>query len=121
MPFTKEYLNLGGGMNFGSGVFKAPKAGVYAFSFRGDAAGSSSSYAGNAVVYLQRNGSKVTYGDSRLNGATGGYVTISLHATLKLNAGDQITIVLTSGAISSGYDGGTQFMGSLLEEDLVIS
>jgi len=35
MPFEKEYLSSGGGMNLASGVFTTPKAGIYAFTFKG--------------------------------------------------------------------------------------
>ena len=52
----------------------------------------------------------------------GSVISISIHTTLKLNKGDQISIVLTNGQI---YDDtfyySTQFTGTLLEEELIIS
>jgi len=122
MPFEKEYLNLGGGMDLASGVFTAPKAGIYAFSFKGSGYATTSSYAGFGYVFLQRNGGSVAEGSSYIYGATSGTgSTVSVHGTLKLNKGDTITIRHTGGTIFSDSYSRTQFTGSLLEEDLVIS
>jgi len=123
MPFEKEYLNLGSGMNINSGVFTAPKAGIYAFTFKGNGSGTGSGFAGYGWVHLQRNGANVAIGYSR-NGITptsGTYSTLSVHATLKLSKGDTITIRHVEGVMHSNGNSYTQFTGSLLEEDLVIS
>jgi len=119
MPFEKEYLNLGGGMNLASGVFTAPKTGIYAFSFKGIGYGTD----GRGSLYLQRNGVDVALGTSNIVGATSPYTesTVSVHGTLKLNKGDTITIRQNIGTIFSRVDSWTQFTGSLIEEDLVIS
>jgi len=124
MLFEKEYLNLGGGMNLASGVFTAPKAGIYAFSFTGSGSGTSATYSnGFGSVYLQRNGADVARGYSSINGANEGTrSTVSVHGTLKLNRGDTITIRHYFGTIiSRDGESWTQFTGSLVEEDLVIS
>ena len=126
MPFEKEYLNLGGGMNLKSGVFTAPKTGIYAFSFKGNGHYFDSlfgtSFAGYGFVHLQRNGAVVAQGSSWINGATSGTAsTLSVRGTLKLNKGDAITISHVTGTIYSTSDSDIQFTGSLLEEDLVIS
>jgi len=122
MPFEKEYLNLGGGMNLASGVFAAPKAGTYTFSFIGTGYESGSGFAGRGYVFLQRNGADVVVGASIVYGATSNSQgTLSVHGTLKLNKGDTITISLGGGMIHSDSRSWTQFTGSLLEEDLVIS
>jgi len=122
MTFQKEYLNLGGGMNLASGVFTAPKPGIYAFTFRGDGHGTDSSSSGLGSVLLQRNNVDVAAGFSNTIGATSGTrSTLSVHGTLKLNKGDTITIRHHSGVIYADIYNQIQFTGSLLEEDLVIS
>jgi len=125
MPFEKEHLNLGGGMNLTSGVFTAPKAGIYAFNFKGDGYGtgsnSSGPYAGYGDVYLQRNGADVAKSVSQINGAiSNSWTTISVQGTLKLNKGDRITIRHGGGTMFSDIFSNVQFTGSLLEEELVI-
>jgi len=137
MTFEKEYLNLGGGMNLASGVFTAPKAGIYAFTFKGEgyasAYGAGSDYAGYGWVYLQRNGADVAAGvsligamnqqpEQGINNATLYTLsTVSVHGTFMLNKGDSITIRHAGGTIYSDSDIDIQFTGSLLEEELVIS
>jgi len=122
VPFEKEYLNLGGGMNLASGVFTAPKAGIYAFTFKGIGAASGSGYAGYGILNLQRNSADVAYGVSKIYGATQStWSALSVHATLKLNKGDTITIRLGAGTIYSLDGSDSHFTGSLIEEDLVIS
>ena len=123
IPFQKEYLNLGGGMNLASGVFTAPKAGIYAFTFQGIGSAYGSGFAGLGIVRLERNGAFVASGIARINGATAGaWSTLSVHATLKLNKGDTIKIYQDGvGTIYSGGGSDTHFTGSLLEEDLVVS
>lgn len=124
MPFEKEHLNLGGGMNLTSGVFTAPKAGIYTFSFSGTAGVNYANSTGQAEVQLNRNGIPVATSHNHVNGVPAfTHLTAPVHATLKLNVGDQITIMFTSGGIignTNGYQW-NQFLGSLLEEDLIIS
>jgi len=129
MKFDVEKLNLGGGMNIGSGVFTAPKAGIYAFTFKGSGRGSLSgiNHQGFSQVYLQRNGASVAAGDTHVDtnssGVLGGstVLTVLIHATLKLNKADQIAIVLSYGGVYDDSRYITHFTGSLLEEELVVS
>jgi len=122
MKFDVEKLNLGGGMNIGSGVFTVPKAGTYTYSFQGTANGVVTGDAtGYCRVSLRRNGESVAIGDTHVSSSSAGALTVSVHATLKLNARDQITIVLTDGQVYDSTSYSTQFTGSLLEEELVIS
>lgn len=123
MPFNVEILNEGGAMNLTSGVFTAPKNGIYTFFFKGSAFGSMGpSSTGWAWVNLNRNDITIERGYSSVIDAKEGFLIVSLHATVKLNIGERITIVLTGGSLYSfpAYRD-TQFMGSLLEEDLVIT
>jgi len=117
---------LGGGMNWASGVFTAPKAGIYAFSFKGNDFYTGFTFAGYGNVFLQRNGVDVARGLAEIYGATSSTrsrtkPTVSVHGTLKLNKGDTITIKHHGGWIFSDYNSDIQFTGSLIEEDLVIS
>jgi len=124
MPFEAEYLNLGGGMNSARGVFTAPKAGIYAFSFKGMGYCSSKSFfAGYGSVVLQRNGANVARGYSEFGCAvtSSTHSTISVHGTLKLDVGDTVSIYHITGTIFSNVNIHTQFTGSLLEENLVIT
>jgi len=128
--FGKEYLNLGGGMNMTSGVFTAPKAGTYTFSFKTLAyygrheIDSQNDYSGMGWLYLQRNGVDVAVGHSYIGGPDPTYstkATLTVHGTLKLNQGDTVNIRFYAGGTFSNKDSNTLFTGSLLEEDLVIS
>jgi len=121
IPFEKEYLNLGGGMNTTSGIFTVPKTGIYTFSFKGEGYGTGPGYAGSGWVLLKRNDETVADGVSTVfNAPSYSFSTLSVHGTLKLHKGDAITIYLLGGAITSNGQW-PQFMGSLLEEELVIS
>jgi len=127
MPFDKEYLNVGGGMNLTCGVFTAPVAGIYAFSFKGTGYASGYSYsigrayAGYVVVYLQRNSVNVARGLTNIDGASADtWTTVYVHGTFKLDKGDNITIYHADGTIFSDISNDSQFTGSLVEEHLVI-
>ncbi len=111
-----------GGMSLGSGVFTAPKAGIYAFTFMGLSDGYGSGYAGFGGVYIQHNSANVAMGYSKINGAaskTGAVVLVE--ATLNINMGDTIRIYHKEGSFGSNVNNHIQFTGSLIEENLVIS
>ena len=102
-------------MNAGSGIFTAPKPGIYFFSFSG--IGSTKSYTGTEL-YLNGNFIGTGWAETESNYD---HPTFTLQSTLQLNAGDQISLKLTSGG--NGYldDHGshyTHFTGWLLQEDL---
>ncbi len=105
------------------GYRAAPRAGVYAFTFKGEGSGLSPAENAYGAVFLQRNSVDVVVGHSQINGANteDTHPAFSIHATLKLNKGDTITIRHVIGIIFSNGNSHIQFTGSLLEEDLVIS
>ena len=111
IPFEVEMMNIGNGMNVTSGVFTAPKAGIYHFAFSG------LKRDGGTWVYLKLNGANIaaTHGASEP-----GIYTMSLEATAKLKIGDKIYLTI-GGYGSSMFDNGDHFngfTGALLEEDL---
>ena len=86
IPFQVERLNMGGAMNLNSGVFIAPKAGIYEFSFigkgTGSVAGTNLKYTGHAALFLNLNNALIGVTSSVVHDATRAYLTIYLHATL---------------------------------------
>jgi C1q-related factor len=112
IPFQFERLNVGGGMNITSGIFTAPKSGIYFFSFTG----TKSSPANPLYVFLYHNSNRVTiaYGYS-----LSGYFTATLSSTLSLKSGDQISLKLFFGQLHDDTDHYTNFNGMLLQEELI--
>lgn len=126
--YNVEKLNLGGGMNLANGIFTAPKPGIYVFTFKGSAIGEYRrripSSTGHSMIALTLNGVPVSAGYSRVSEAENAFLPISLHATLQLKKGDRIAVFPYLGDFfgSNFFSGDyTQFMGSLLEEDIAIS
>ena len=102
-------------MNAGSGIFTAPKPGIYFFSFSG--VGSTKSYIGTEL-YLNGNLIGTGWADAESSYDEG---TFTLQSTLQLNAGDQILLKMYSAGNGYLHDNGshfTQFTGWLLQEDL---
>jgi len=125
ITYNVEKLNVGGGMDLEKGVFTAPIAGIYSFTFKGSAIGEYRfrDTTGHSLISLNLNGVPVSAGYSRISNADNAFIPISLHATLQLKKGDRIAVFAFLGDFfpanffSSDY---TQFMGSLLEEDVTL-
>jgi C1q-related factor len=112
IPFDTEQLNVGGGMNITSGIFTAPKSGIYFFSFNGlkdfqrDALG----------VSLYHNSIYIT----QAYGALGpNYNPVALTSTLRLRSGDQISLLLDYGQLKGNQSRNTNFIGMLLQEEML--
>ena len=115
ITFQVTRPNVGNAMNIGAGIFKAPKAGTYMFSFSCTKTHTTT----DTWVELRMNGNVIgsTHGETTSNTAP---LSSSLHAALKLKVGDEISLVLVRGELYD-YNFKTHFTGILLEEDLVIS
>ena len=112
VPFDRIIVNQGKGLNPSKkGVFTAPRAGIYHFTFKGNTLFNAKLVA----IALRHNG--VTVGDTA---APVGLLHI--HATLKLKAGDQVYLFKGSaGDLFTDEFPDTHFSGWLLEEDVSIS
>ena len=102
--------NIGNAMNPASGVFTAPRDGVYHFHFSG-----MSSSVSHFTIYLRLNGQGV--GRAR---ASNSRTSASIHSTLKLKKGDAIDLFLFRGSLYGGTDDYSHFTGWLDEEDIQI-
>jgi C1q-related factor len=115
IPFEIERLNVGGGMNITSGIFTAPKSGIYFFSFTG-----LKSFPANELdVDFFHNSNLIT----RAFGANiAGSLTATLSSTLSLKSGDQISLRLGGGQLNDDSDHyHTNFNGLLLQEEMLSS
>lgn len=114
IPWDVAKLNDGGGMSLETGVFTAPRNGTYHFSFTG-----SKDLLNSALsIYLRKNGINqgVAYGADQSN-----WLTASLHATLNLVEGDQVSLFLAGGTLFDSNDHHAHFTGWLMEEDLSLT
>ena len=114
MPFEIKKLNVGNAMDMTTGIFTAPKAGIYYFAYNGI----KDAYAAATDLYLQLNGNNTAVAHATHNQ---GGMAMAVHATLKLQAGDKISLVLSQGVVHDFFNNFSSFVGWLLEEhDFVI-
>jgi C1q-related factor len=111
IPFNIEQLNVGGGMHIDSGIFTAPKSGIYFFSFTGI----KESSANQLRVHLYHNSNYITvaYG-----AAVSGHLAMTLSSTLSLKSDDQVSLLLFAGQLHDAFYNHTNFNGLLLQEEM---
>ena len=125
IPFDKERLNVGGGMDSTTGKFTAPRDGIYSFSFTALGQFAASSARLELYVSLFLNNVEIGYGycDEINDPSQNVFETSSWQWTLSLQTGDQIWLQI--GPISTGtvLRGGwfTHFSGYLMEENIAQS
>ena len=125
MPFELTRLNIGGAMNTSSGIFTAPRNGIYSFHFS-CTTHHPASLLGDVYVFISLilNGNNIGRSETRSNDDDS-YYTQSLHSTLELKTGDEVWISIA--AIDGGaslYDSSnhyTHFTGYFLQENVASS
>jgi hypothetical protein len=127
IPFDLSRVNEGNAMNLTSGIFTAPRPGIYFFSFAAVALLDSSSDA-DFFPSLYLNGNSI--GDSKVyegNGPVYQLSPLTLQSTLNLKKGDRVWVEIyyPSGELNSLHDSSnghyTHFTGFMLEEEIVAS
>jgi hypothetical protein len=112
IPFQMERLNVGGGMNITSGIFTAPKSGIYFFSFTA----LKERPVNTLRIDLYHNSNLI----ARAEGTNvDGLFTAALSSTLSLKSGDQISLRLESGQLFEFSFRHTNFNGILLQEEMI--
>jgi hypothetical protein len=114
IPFDLLRINIGNAMST-SGIFVAPKSGKYYYAYSGI-----SETKTIAIVELQVLKSETADWSKVGEGyATPQYQTFSMQATLELAKGNQIRLRLLEGALRDHAAHYTNFVGHLLEEDII--
>jgi len=112
VPFDRILVNQGNGLSSSNkGVFTAPRAGIYHFTFKGNNWGLSVLNTKLLMIEMRHNGLAV--------GDTAAPIgLLHVHATLKLKAGDKISIFkATAGDLYTDLKTpDTHFSGWLMEE-----
>ncbi|XP_046456949.1 uncharacterized protein LOC124204010 isoform X3 [Daphnia pulex] len=125
--FDLAVVNEGNAMDLTSGIFTAPRPGMYSFSFAGVAHLTSSSFAWfYSDLFLNGNRIGSSHVEER-NGPVDQWSPMTLQSTLNLKKGDRVWVQFTySGSYLSSYlsDSSshfTHFTGFMLEEEIAAS
>ena len=126
IPFALEVVNNGDAMNLTSGIFTAPRTGIYFFSFTGLAEFPASTSTIGLGIGLRLNGDLIGFGwVEEANTVAGQNSPLTVQSTLNLKKDDQVWLSIND--MSSGvnlYDNSGQyshFTGFMLEEQIVES
>ncbi len=116
VQFDMERLNVGEAMDMNTGIFSAPVDGIYQFEF----SGIKDSPQTALYIFLQVNGANI--GVAHATSSVSGAFQSVLHASLKLKAGDKVTLYKTTGTLYNAVDFYyTHFTGRLVSEDLELA
>ena len=127
IPFHSAVVNEGNAIDLTSGIFTAPRPGIYFFSFTGLAYFPASpvlSYVRLGVsLYLNRN--YIGLGYVQEENTAGQYSPLTLQSTLNLKSGDQVWMEIylqeSGAALFDNSNHYTHFTGFMLEEEIVAS
>ncbi|KAI9563423.1 hypothetical protein GHT06_010886 [Daphnia sinensis] len=114
VPFDVLRTNEGNAMKE-SGIFTAPTSGTYFFAYSGVSLDPN-----NARVDMEKMGATETdwIKVGRAYAASDNFETFSLNAILRLSKGDKIRLILVEGKIHDVPFRFTNYVGTLLDEDL---
>ncbi|XP_046658054.1 uncharacterized protein LOC124352561 isoform X5 [Daphnia pulicaria] len=122
IPFDLAMVNEGNAMDLTSGIFTAPRPGIYFFSFAGTARLLSSASL-NSFLSLNSNPIGASF-VSQNNDPVDQYNPVTLQSTLNLKKGDQVWVEIWYTGSSSLHDDSshhTHFTGFMLGEEIVAS
>jgi hypothetical protein len=126
IPFDLARVNEGNAMDLTSGIFTAPRPGIYFFSFTGQAKFPTSSSDVKLGVGLYLNGNRIGTGFVEEENTAGYiYIPLTLQLTLNLKKDDQVWMEInwqsTGAYLYDNSNHHTHFTGFMLQEDIVAS
>ena len=124
IPFDLEKVNEGNAMDLTSGIFTAPRPGIYFFSFSGLASFPASSWVELGVA-LYLNGDYIGLGYVSEANTAGQWSPLTLQSTLNLKSGDQVWLAIswqsTGAYLHDSIYHHNHFTGFMLQEEIVAS